>query len=132
MDPPRPTELPAPVAPDTVAHHLLLCATPSKPLCTDPQEGAASWARLKGLVRELGLDDAARPAGVVLRGKADCLRICAGGPILLIWPEGIWYGGVTPERVERIVREHVVGGRPIEEWILRRTPLAPWPGATGG
>jgi len=106
-----------------IAHHLLLCATPSKPLCGDPAVGAASWARLKQLVRELDLENPDRSGGIVLRGKADCLRICGGGPILLVWPEGIWYGGVTPERIERIVREHVIGGAPIEAWILRRTPF---------
>ena len=106
-----------------IAHHLLLCATPTKALCGDPALGAASWERLKALVRSLGLEDPDRPAGVVLRTKADCLRVCQGGPVLLVWPEGILYGGVTPERVERIVQEHVIGGRPVEEWILRRTPF---------
>ena len=106
-----------------IAHHLLLCATPSKPLCGDPAVGAASWERLKQLVRELELDHPDRAGGIVLRGKADCLRICGGGPVLLVWPEGIWYGGVTPERIERILREHVIGGTPIEDWILRRTPF---------
>ncbi|MEB3325861.1 MAG: (2Fe-2S) ferredoxin domain-containing protein [Cyanobacteriota bacterium] len=104
----------------TVAHHLLLCATPSKPLCCDPALGAATWARLKELVRTLGLEEPNRPEGVVLRTKADCLRVCQEGPILLIWPEGIVYGGVTPERVERIVREHLLEGRPIEPWIIGR------------
>jgi (2Fe-2S) ferredoxin len=104
----------------TVAHHLLLCATPSKPLCCDPALGAATWARLKELVRTLGLEEPNRPEGVVLRTKADCLRVCQEGPILLIWPEGIVYGGVTPERVERIVREHLLGGQPIEPWIIGR------------
>ncbi len=108
-----------------VQHHLLLCATPSRPLCGDPAIGAASWSRLKELIRELGLEDPFRPGGVVLRTKADCLRVCADGPVLLIWPEGITYGGVTPERIERIVREHIVGGVPVEEWILRRTPFSP-------
>lgn len=107
-----------------IQHHLLLCATPTKPLCCDPELGAATWARLKQLVRELGLEKPARTGGIVLRTKADCLRVCAGGPILLIWPEGITYGGVTPERLERIVREHVIGGVPVEEWILSRTPFA--------
>jgi len=107
-----------------VAHHLLLCATPTKPLCCDPVTGAASWARLKELVRSLGLDDPTRPEGTVLRTKADCLRVCQGGPILLIWPEGIVYGGVTPERVERILLEHILGGTPIEEWIVGRQPFA--------
>ncbi|MFM7361025.1 MAG: (2Fe-2S) ferredoxin domain-containing protein [Cyanobium sp.] len=111
-----------------VQHHLLLCATPSKPLCCpDPSLGAASWDALKRLVRELGLEDPARPEGVVLRSKADCLRICAGGPVLLIWPEGVIYGGVTAERIERIVREHVLGGSAIEEWVLGRTPFAAEP-----
>ena len=107
-----------------IAHHLLLCATPTRALCGDPALGAASWERLKTLIRSLELENPDRPAGVVLRTKADCLRVCQNGPVLLIWPEGILYGGVTPERIERIVHEHVIGGRPVQEWILRRTPFA--------
>ena len=111
-----------------IAHHLLLCATPTKALCCpDPALGAASWNTLKRLVRELGLEDPARAEGIVLRTKADCLRICAGGPILLIWPEGLVYGGVTPERLERIVREHVIGGRVVEAWVLERLPFTAMP-----
>jgi len=107
-----------------VSHHLLLCATPTKALCCpDPELGAASWARLKQLVRELGLEDPARPQGLVLRTKADCLRICAEGPILLIWPDGVIYGGVTDERLERILREHVIDGVPIEDWVVGRNQL---------
>ena len=109
-----------------VRHHLLLCATPTKALChPDPAVGAASWERLKLLVRELGLEDPQRPQGIILRSKADCLRICAEGPILLVWPEGIVYGGVCPERIEAIVREHLIGGQPIEAWILRRLCWSP-------
>ena len=81
---------------------------------------AASWARIKQLVRELGLENPAREQGIVLRTKADCLRICAEGPILLIWPDGVIYGGVTAERIERILREHVIGGVPIETWVVGR------------
>ena len=104
-----------------VSHHLLLCATPTKALCCpDPELGAASWARLKQLVRELGLENPAREQGIVLRTKADCLRICAEGPILLIWPDGVIYSGVSPERIERILREHVIGGVPIETWVVGR------------
>jgi len=107
-----------------ISHHLLLCATPSKALCCpDPAIGAASWDKLKRLVRELGLEDLARREGIVLRTKADCLRICAEGPILLIWPEGVVYGGVSPERIEPILREHVIGGQPIEQWIIKRMSL---------
>ena len=107
-----------------VSHHLLLCATPSKALCCpDPELGAASWAQLKQLVRELGLEDPSRPGGIVLRSKADCLRICEQGPVLLIWPDGIVYGGVIPERIEPILRQHVIAGQPITAWILRRYQL---------
>ncbi|MCH9714294.1 MAG: (2Fe-2S) ferredoxin domain-containing protein [Cyanobacteria bacterium] len=115
-----------------VSHHLLLCATPSKALCCpDPALGAASWDTLKRLVRELGLEDPARPEGIVLRSKADCLRICSEGPVLLIWPDGVVYAGVTPERMERIVREHVIGGQPIEAWIGRHYHWATSPNAPG-
>jgi hypothetical protein len=65
-----------------------------------PAIGAASWVRLKQPVREVGLEDPARPLGHRAAHKADCLRICAEGPILLIWPKGIVYGGVSPERIE--------------------------------
>ncbi|MFZ9753419.1 MAG: (2Fe-2S) ferredoxin domain-containing protein [Cyanobium sp.] len=102
-----------------VSHHLLLCATPSKALCCpDPAVGAASWNRLKQLVRELGLEDPGRPEGIVLRTKVDCLRICSDGPILLIWPDGVIYGGVTAERIEPILRQHVIGGLAVERWIV--------------
>ncbi len=112
--------------PGTVSHHLLLCATPTKALCCpDPAVGAASWEALKRLVRELGLEDPARPEGIVLRTKADCLRLCTGGPVLLIWPEGTVYGGVTPERIVRILNEHVIGGAPIEAWIRKRMLFSP-------
>jgi (2Fe-2S) ferredoxin len=113
-----------------ISHHLLLCATPTKALCCpDPELGAASWARLKQLVRELGLEDPARPEGIVLRTKADCLRICTEGPILLIWPEGVIYGGVTAERLERILKEHVIGGAPIGDWVVGRNQFGSRPSA---
>jgi (2Fe-2S) ferredoxin len=115
---------PQPAPGPRIQHHLLLCATASKAPCCDPATGDASWQRLKQLVRELGLEQPDRAAGLVLRSKVDCLRVCSGGPILLIWPEGISYGGVTAERIERIVQEHVIGGRPVEEWIISRTPFA--------
>ncbi len=109
-----------------VSHHLLLCATPAKALCCpDPAIGAASWDALKRLVREWGLEDPQRPEGIVLRSKADCLRLCAEGPVLLIWPEGCVYGGVIPERIETILRQHVLAGQPVQEWLLRQYRFNP-------
>ena len=108
-----------------ISHHLLLCATPTKAKCCDPEIGAASWEALKRQVRELDLENPSRAQGIVLRSKADCLRICERGPILLIWPDGTWYGEVTPDRIERILTEHVIGGEPIEEWLIQRSTMDP-------
>ena len=119
------TVLPPNDEPQRISHHLLLCATPTKAKCCAPQDGAATWDALKRLVREHGLEDPQRAGGVVLRSKVDCLRVCVTGPVLLVWPDGIWYGEVSPERLERIVLEHVVQGEPCREWILKQTPWQP-------
>jgi (2Fe-2S) ferredoxin len=58
-----------------------------------------------------------------MRTKAGCFRVCVGGPWLLMYPEGVWYGDVSPERLDRILREHVLEDHPIEEWIVRTHPL---------
>ena len=106
-----------------VSHHLLLCATPTKAKCCDPTLGEQTWNELKRVVRELNLENIERPEGIVLRSKADCLRVCERGPILLVWPDGIWYADVSPARIKRIVEQHIIGQQPIEEWILKRTPF---------
>jgi len=92
--------------------HVFLCVGPD---CCAPEVGLATWEFLKGRLRESGLP--------ILRTKAACFRICKGGPWMLVQPEGIWYGGVTTERCERIVAEHIESGRPVEEWIARVHPL---------
>ena len=102
-----------------VSHHLLLCATPTKAKCSDPEAGLATWNELKRLVRELGLEHCDRPEGVVLRSKVDCLRICEKGPILLVWPDGVWYSEVTVERINQIIHQHIINRQPIQEWVLR-------------
>jgi (2Fe-2S) ferredoxin len=86
--------------------HLFLCLGPD---CAPMVEGQATWDHLKRRCNELNLP--------VMRTKAACFRICTGGPWLLIYPEGIWYGQVTPERCERILQEHVLGGKPVTEWV---------------
>ena len=106
-----------------VSHHLLLCATPTKAECCNHDVGKKSWSNLKNLIKQFGLDNPKRPEGIVLRSKVDCLRICQDGPILLIWPDGIWYGGVTKERMEVILQKHILKGIPILEWIIKETPL---------
>ena len=115
-----------------VSHHLLLCATATKAKCCDSVLGAQTWNALKSIVRELDLENAARPEGIVLRSKADCLRVCERGPILLVWPDGIWYADVSPDRVKRIIEQHIIGQQPVEEWILKRTPFEATTGAPSG
>ncbi len=106
-----------------VSHHLLLCATATKVKCCDPIVGQKSWLRLKEIINEFQLEDPLRPEGVVLRSKVDCLRICAEGPILLIWPDGIWYKNVTPELIDLIVKNHIVEGNPLMNAIMQKTPF---------
>ncbi len=106
-----------------ISHHLLLCATPEKASCCNPKQGTKSWERLKNIIKELKLESSKRPEGIVLRSKIDCLRVCNSGPILLIWPDGIWYQKVTPKRVEIIVKKHIIDGKPVKKWIFKETPL---------
>jgi (2Fe-2S) ferredoxin len=93
---------------DRATRHLFLCLGPD---CTLAEEGQKTWDYLKRRCAELKLP--------VMRTKAGCLRVCVGGPWLLIYPEGVWYGAVTPERCERILQEHVVAGKPVAEWVAR-------------
>ncbi|MCB4427239.1 (2Fe-2S) ferredoxin domain-containing protein [Synechococcus sp. MU1643] len=106
-----------------ISHHLLLCATATQAKCCDSALGAQTWNELKSVVRELNLENTERPEGIVLRSKADCLRVCERGPILLVWPDGIWYADVSPDRIKRIVEQHIICQQPVEEWILKRTPF---------
>ena len=109
--------------PPKISHHLLLCATSQKGSCCDPNEGIETWEKLKSLLQKLNLEDPTSSKGIVLRSKVDCLRICKEGPILLIWPDGIWYQRVSPTRIELIVKKHVLEGTPIKEWVIKETPM---------
>ena len=99
--------------------HIFLCCDQTNPKCCDKDRGLAAWEFLKRRLKELGLSE----QGGILRTKVNCFRICEGGPIAVVYPEGAWYGGCDPPVLERIIEEHLVAGRVVEEFLITAHPL---------
>ena len=121
-----PPDLRIPTGP--YSRHILLCADQSKPKCVRREITLRAWKYLKDRLKQLGL---AHGEGCVYRSKVNCLRVCKQGPIAVVYPDGTWYHSASEEVLERILVEHVQGGRPVEEYVFARNPLpAAW-GAHG-
>jgi (2Fe-2S) ferredoxin len=97
--------------------HVFLCTGPN---CCTAETGMAAWEALKSALKE---KDLLAGPNACYRTKVGCLRICKDGPTMVVYPEGTWYHGMTPERIKQFVQEHLIEGKPIEEWVFARNEL---------
>ncbi|WP_009633921.1 (2Fe-2S) ferredoxin domain-containing protein [Synechocystis sp. PCC 7509] len=109
---------------EQIERHIFICAGPTFPQCCSTKTSLESWEYLKKRLKQLKLDKPTdtRPS-CIFRTKANCLRVCSAGPILVVYPDGVWYRQATPEVIERIIQEHLINNCVVEEYAFLTHPL---------